>query len=126
MSESKEQQLLVQWFRYQYPDKIIFAIPNAQLAGASRLQKYKNEGLLPGVSDLFIAVPTHSLQGFGEKNNAYAGLFLEMKDKGMTQCSLRDNQKQFMEDVEKAGYKACWAAGFEEAKEIIEDYLKEG
>lgn len=120
MSESDCQKQVIQWFRLQYPDRVIFAIPNgAWLSGdvarrAILMNKAKGEGLLPGVSDLFIAYPVL----------CFHGLFLEMKDVGKTWCHVTKHQRGFMERVRKDGYCASWAAGFEEAKEGIEDYFR--
>lgn len=125
MSESKEQQAVVRWFRHQYSDKIIFAIPNGSwVAGEGKwkfalINKYKAEGMTPGVSDLFIAVPTFD----GDGNIRHCGLFLEMKAEGKTLTSLSKQQKQFIENMRLAGYSAGVAAGFEQAKQIIENYL---
>lgn len=124
MSESHEQKSLVSWFKYQYPDKIIFSIPNGSwLSGDKRrrailARKEKSEGLLPGVSDLFIPEPI-----FLNGHILYPGIFLELKDKGKTRCYLSTEQEQFIEDMKARGFCATWAAGFEEGKEIIEDYL---
>lgn len=53
-TEHEEQREFVAWFRRQYPDVRIFAIPN----GGSRSQReggrLKLEGVSPGVPDLYI------------------------------------------------------------------------
>lgn len=126
MSESTEQQALIYWYRMQYPDRMIFAIPNGEwlhgnkLQRIKQMQKAKREGLLPGTSDLFIPEPVW--QGAG--GEYYHGLFIEMKDVGATQCKVSPEQKQFIEDMRKRGYAAHWAAGFDVAKPIIEDYMR--
>ncbi len=120
MSESIQQQHVVAWFRAQYPGKIIFAIPNAQKLLSTARNKFAmqrllaREGLTAGASDLFIAVPTRR----------HGGLFLEMKAEGSTYKALSIAQCEFMEQIREAGYDAQWAAGFEQAKSIIEDYMK--
>ena len=119
MSESTEQQAVVQWFRMQYPKHRLISIPNGQwvaLKGYRKfklIEKYKAEGLTNGVSDLFLCVP----------KNGYSGLWLEMKARGKGVKSLSDDQALWLSDMEKIGYKAEWAAGFEQAKKIIEEYL---
>lgn len=121
MSESTEQVAVVSWFRLKYPKHHLIAIPNGQwIAGAGKrkfalINKYKAEGLTNGVSDLFLAA----------SKNGYHGLWLEMKDKGKTESSVSKDQKSFIDDMRKAGYKAEWAAGFDQAKKIIEDYMNE-
>lgn len=120
MSESTEQQSVVTWFRFQYPHKIIYSNNNAiKMASRAKnkfalLANLKKEGVLKGVSDLTIAEPV------GE----YHGMYLEMKDKGKTYCSVTQDQRQFISDMKDRGYYATWAAGFEEARQVIIDYLK--
>ena len=120
MSESTEQQAVIQWFRIQYPKYRLIAIPNGQLIGGRNKfaleKKYKAEGMTPGVSDLFLCVP----------RNGYGGLWIEMKARGKTASSLSPDQRIWLSDMEKIGYRAVMAAGFDEAKIIIEDYLTEG
>ena len=117
LSESTEQQLVVSWFRLQYPKYRLISIPNGQMVGGRNkyalVNKYKKEGMFPGVADLFLCAP----------RNGYSGLWLEMKAKGKTASSLSPDQRLWLSDMEKQGYKAEWAAGFEQAKKIIEDYL---
>ena len=119
MSESSEQIAVVQWFRLQYPKYRLIAIPNGQwvaLKGYGKfklIEKYKAEGMTNGVSDLFLCVP----------KNGYGGLWIEMKARGKTVSSLSPDQRIWLDDMEKIGYRAVWAAGFDEAKKIIEEYL---
>jgi len=103
VSEHIEQTNFINWFKVNYPKIIIFAIPNggfrAGLAGA----KLKKEGVLKGVSDLFIPE---------------LKLFIEMKRVKGSYAS--KEQKQFIKDMIALGYKAEIAKGFEAAKKIIE------
>ena len=118
MTESKQQQLLIAWFKLQFPGKIIFAIPNgAALGGRNNLllgKIRKREGLLKVVSDLFIPI---------QKGN-YAGCFIEMKNIGATRCKVSEDQRWFLDEMNIAGYKAEWCAGFDAAKEVITEYMK--
>ncbi|MCK5607485.1 VRR-NUC domain-containing protein [Candidatus Pacearchaeota archaeon] len=117
MSESTEQQLTVSWCRLQYPKYRIIAIPNGAMIGGRNkyvlIKKYKAEGMTNGVSDLLLCVA----------RKGYYGLWIEMKDKGKTACSVSEDQEEWFNDMREAGYKAEWAAGFEQAKKIIEEYL---
>ncbi len=137
MSESTEQQDLVYWFRTQYPDKIIFAIPNGSWLGGikgKRAMAYgalrKREGLTPGVSDLFIPEPAGLVELIDEHGNHYddafkqMGLFLEMKNVGETQCAVRPEQKWFLDEMRRRGYAAEWAAGFDQGQAIIKNYME--
>ena len=116
-TEGQQQIALIKWFKYQYQGKIIFAIPNGAMLGGNKyalMRKMKQEGLLPGASDLFIPIP---------KGN-YCGLFIEMKNLGATVCKVSEDQKWFLDEMRIAGYAAEWAAGFDKAKDIIENYMK--
>jgi len=120
MSESTEQAALISWFNFKYPGLWLFAIPNGQwIAGSggekfALINKYKSEGMTNGVADLFLAAPNHK----------YHGLFIEMKDKGKTWCSVTTDQRAFLSDMSDKGYLAVWAAGYDDAKAIIESYLE--
>lgn len=52
--ESKLQQACVKWFRLQYPNDIIFAVPNGGSRNLTEAVRLKSEGVLAGVSDLII------------------------------------------------------------------------
>ncbi len=119
MSESAEQVKVVTWFRIQYPYHVIISIPNgAWLAGSGRQRfaqagKLKKTGMMPGVSDLFICVPC----------GKYGGMWLEMKDRGKKKSSLTPAQREWIGLMNSQGYYADWAAGFEEARDKIKEYL---
>ena len=118
MSEHAEQVALMQWFKLQHPKLIMFSIPNgAHLAGDNRLRaikmnNMKAEGLIAGVSDLFLMMPTIK----------YHGLFIEMKVKG---GKVSDNQKVFINNAILIGYQSIVCYGFEQAKNAINEYLQE-
>lgn len=114
MSESAHQKAVVQYFRTKWPNLVIHSIPNGtHIKSHQGRSKAKAEGLLKGVSDLFIAVPK------GGKH----GLYLEMKNKGKTQCSVSPEQKAFIEYAHWQGYASAWAAGAGQAIKIINDYM---
>ena len=123
MSEHDEQCAVVKWFKSQYPKYAgcIMAIPNGSHLAGTKQQRFakvaraKKEGMKNGVSDLFIAVPC------GE----YHGMWLEMKDKGKTACSVSKEQKEHLALMTEFGYYSVWAAGFDAAKEQIDIYLKD-
>lgn len=119
-SEHDEQAALVRWFRVQYPiiANALFAIPNgSHLAGntlqrAKKMQIMKSEGLLPGVSDLFLMAA----------NDDHHGLFIEMKRKSGGTVS--NEQAEFIKRAIAQGYKAVVCKGFDEAMNTIKEYLK--
>jgi len=114
MSESNEQKSVIDYFRAKWPKLIIYSIPNGQnIPSHQGRKKAKKEGLLAGVSDLFIAVP----------RGQYHGCYIEMKAKGKTQCSVSPEQKAFIEYAHWQGYQAGWCAGADEAIKFIDGYM---
>ena len=123
MSERTEQVAVMSWWAKAYPKyyECLFSIPNgAQLAGnpkrrAMQMNALKAEGLKPGVSDLFLMVARHG----------YHGLFIEMKDKGKTKCSVSIPQQEHLHRAREQGYKAEWCAGAESAIELLTEYMND-
>jgi hypothetical protein len=87
-----------------------FAIPNGGKRTMVTAMKMQAEGLRSGVCDLFIPLPT----------NTYHGLFIEMKKLkgGVTS----ENQKDWINRLNKAGYKAVVCKGHMEAINVICEY----
>ncbi len=114
--EDDEQELLVAWFRAQYPKILIFAIPNGGKRGFLEAKRLKLGGVTAGVPDLFIAKGMRGLNG----------LFIEMKRpivKGKPNPIVSHEQKVIIEYLLQSGYAAVVAYGFDEAKTVIVDYL---
>lgn len=123
--EHDEQKATVDYFRLQYAKwrLHIFAIPNGAVLcdlenskRGHRMHYLRAEGFLDGVADLLIAVPC------GTKS----GLFLEMKNTGRTLSAVTADQLEFLQRMRMAGYSANWAAGFEQARRIIDAYMALG
>jgi len=122
-AESKLQIACVTWFRLQYPNEVLFAIPNGGQRNAITAKILKAEGTLAGVADLFLAkTEIQKLDGVGSGYNIrYFGLFIEMKtDKGRQAPS----QIEFQKAVEGKGYKYIICRSFDEFKAEIDNYLK--
>ena len=128
-TEDQIQAACVKWFRYQYPDVVIFAIPNGGLRGAREAARMKGTGTLAGVADLFVMRPkierpkkidqiSHS--EFYAEMKFFHGLFIEMKagKNGMTEA-----QQLFRLNAINAGYGHVVCRSFDEFKETIEKYL---
>ena len=108
--ESKLQTTCVKWFRLQYPNYLLFAIPNGGARDLITGAIMKREGVVPGVPDLFLAHATFESYG----------LFIEMKsDKG----KLSPNQIYVRSKLELAGYHVEICNSFESFKSVIENYL---
>jgi hypothetical protein len=73
MSEHDEQCAVIQWakiFESRYPElALLFAIPNGGKRNVVTAMKLRDEGVKPGVPDLFLPVARHG----------WHGMFIEMK-----------------------------------------------
>lgn len=123
MSEKSEHIAIANYIKYQYP-KVIFFSDHSGIYTKSWSQKKeiktkRSHGKLP---DLFIAHP---------KGDYYYGLFLEIKKSGIKLfkrdgCYLNEHyeeQAKMLENLRGLHYKADFAIGFDEAKQIIDEYL---
>ncbi len=109
-SEAIEQIKLATWLSKQGIK--FYAIPNGGYRNLLEALKFKRMGTMPGVPDLCIPIPAGS----------YHGLYIELKrQKG---GKLSDNQKYWLEFLRDKGYKAEVGNGFEEAREIVLQYLR--
>ena len=130
MSEKTLHRQVCDYLRYQYP-KVIFS---SDLSGATKLtigqgKALKNLRSGRGFPDLQIMEP----------RGKYHGLFIELKAEGtdLLKKKMVDaygypmwstphirEQHEMLEALEQRGYRAEFAIGFDDAKEIIDNYLK--
>jgi len=110
--ESRLQAACVQWFRLQYPvmARLLFAIPNGGSRNPATGAILKREGVIPGVADLMLAIPSQ-----GEP-----GLFIEMKTPTGRQSK---SQAEFMLCVTEQGYRYRIVRSLDEFIETIKDYM---
>lgn len=101
-SEHAEQVTFVSWFRRNYPDVRILAIPNGGFRDKNTAIKLKSEGVSPGVPDLYI--PAWKL-------------WIEMKRQ--SGGSLSAHQKDWRDYLLSIGDNWFVAKGFEDAKNKI-------
>ena len=121
LSEAQEGKLLVTWFSrryFRYQNQLIHIPNGAHFAGdvqrrAMQMNSLKAQGLIVGVSDYFLAVPTEK----------FAGLWLELKKSTVKKAS--DNQIIFLRRQKMFGYDGAVCSGFEEASKKIDEYLVE-
>lgn len=106
--ESLLQRQMVHWFRLQYPQYIIAAIPNGGFRNALEAKIMKSEGVLAGFSDLII---------IAEKKT----LFVEVKTKQGRQSEL---QKRFQTSIERLGHQYCLCRSFDDFCSIVKYWLK--
>ncbi len=113
MKESEHQKLIWKWAkRHPICCDFLFAIPNGGTRHIKEIANLKAQGLRPGVSDLFLAYPSHG----------YMGLWLELKKD--RQAYLSEQQIIWLDRMLQVGYQAQVAYGYEEAIKFIEEYLK--
>lgn len=134
--EASIHQLVCDFLRYQYPDVIFrtdFAAGIKMTMGqAVRHKRMQGDRAYP---DLFIAQPAYRTARLaGGDTSQYHGLYLELKREGTT-IYLRNGQLSSskhireqaatLERLEKLGYRARFAIGFDEAIAAIKEYLGE-
>jgi hypothetical protein len=116
-TEHQEQVMLIKWCelnKTRYPGlDLIFAIPNGANKSRVAAAQFKAEGLKSGVPDLFLPIA---------KSGCY-GLFIEMKRK-KPKGTVSKNQWGWIDSLLDQGYGAVVCYGFEDAKQVIEDYLQ--
>ncbi len=116
--EKAEQELLVRWFKLQYPTSLLFAIPNGGSRHIVEAKSLVLSGVKAGIPDLMLA----------EGVNGFNGLFIELKRpkvKGTSNPVVSKEQKAVITHLIAKGYAAHVCYGFEEAKNIIVNYLSE-
>lgn len=136
MSSKAEEQIqlaIVNYIRYQYPD-VLFRSDAAGFklsVGQAKKMKALNGGIRAW-PDLFIAKP--KLRQTKDGLPAFThGLFIELKKDGtkilkkdgtlVTDEHIRE-QFDMLHDLRARGYAAEFACGFDEAKKLIDDYMK--
>ena len=109
-SEHQEQKVLVSWFRIQYPNYLIFSVPNGGTRNKIEAKKLKDEGALAGIPDIVICTPGKTI-------------FVEMKKrKGGTVSKAQKEIHSLLEDM---GYDVIIGYGFSDAMEKIQCTLKQ-
>ena len=112
--EHRLQCACVRWFRYQYPElsSLLFAVPNGGRRDPVTGARLKAEGVVAGVSDLILFLPS-------DKHHA---LCIEMKTpKGRQSPS----QKEWQQQVERYGYRYEVIRDFLEFEKLVKSYIQE-
>ena len=124
--ESRLQQQCVAWYRFQYPQfanalihvanegkrntKMVYTRYGAKVVCSSGA-RLKAEGMVAGVADLLLLIPT----------DEYGSLAIEMKT---PTGRLSDSQKEWREVYERAGNKYIVCRSFEQFMCEVVDYMK--
>lgn len=90
--------------------KCIFAVPNAFKRTPRQGKWMKDEGLKAGVPDIVVAYPS----------GQYHGLFIEMKTRS---GRLSAAQREWIERVRWAGYRAEVCFGCDDALDTVQQYF---
>ena len=115
MSEAQEQKVIFEWAEWnknKYPElEMLMHTVNEGKRTPRMGAELKRMGMKRGFPDISLLVP----------NKKYHGLFIELKaDKTKR---LTKEQKEWLEKLNKYGYKAVRCNGSDEAIQVIKDYL---
>ena len=115
---SRLQKACVKWFRYQYPEyRLLFMKINNDLPIYNKelriklYNRFKEEGLLEGAPDHFLAVG----------NYLYNGLFIEFKTEN---DRLRKKQVDVIKSLEEGNYRCVIVRSLDEFIEQINSYMR--
>lgn len=119
--EEQIQIQLCQYLKLQYSKVIFISEPSGIRVSMGLAKKLKAMRSSHSHADLYILEP----------RGGFYGLILELKAKGIHKKNgelfadqhLRD-QALTIKKLNKKGYKACFATSFNEAKKIIDEYMK--
>ena len=113
--ESNIQKAFVTWFRLQYPEYALnlTSVPNGGARRRKEAAIMKAEGVTAGAADLLLLVPS----------GGYGALGIEFKtmEKSSRQSPA---QRRWQEAFEKVGNKYAIARTFDEAVEVVRNYLQ--
>lgn len=114
--EADEQELLFEWADYAtctYPElALLYHIPNEGRRSRSAGYELLKQGMRPGVPDNCLPIP----------RGGYGALYIELKRKRGSRTS--EDQRAWVDALNRAGNKAVVCKGFDEAKAAILEYLK--
>jgi hypothetical protein len=114
-TEEKEQQTLTEWALYasgQIPElRLFFHIPNGMFRHKSTAAKLKRLGVKPGIPDICLPVP----------RGKYHGLYIELKRRKGGHVT--PEQLEWIDALNRQGYRAVVCKGWHEASETIMTYL---
>lgn len=112
-SEDDIQKQCVQWFRVQYPDRLLYMVPNEGKRSWGQVVRHKKLGMVAGIPDLVIAEPA----------GRWHGLYVEMK---AGKNPLTDAQVRVSELLVERGYYFAICRSFEEFQRTVRTYFLTG
>lgn len=115
--ESTEQKTLFgwrEWAKGKYPElALLYHVPNGGSRNPIEARHLREEGVMPGVPDICLPVP----------NSQYAALYIELKRRRGGRVS--DDQRGWIAALNRVGNIAVVCKGWEEARDVILEYLKQ-
>lgn len=124
MTELETQTMVADYIRLRYPDVIFHSDfgSGVRLTMGQAIKQKRLNGGRRSYPDMFIAEPV----------GKHHGLFIELKKDGtrilkkdgtlVADAHIRE-QADMLQKLERRGFKAYFAVGFEQAKQIIDEYL---
>ena len=114
-TEAQEQEALFRWAAYaagRWPQlRLLYHVPNGGSRHPAEAAHMKAQGVKPGVPDICLPVPV----------GRYAALYIELKRKRGGRVS--EEQRGWIEALNRAGNRAVVCRGWDEAREEIVRYL---
>ena len=114
-TEAQDQEALFRWAAYSRPKDpelaLLYHVPNGGGRNPIEAAHLKAQGVKPGVPDICLPVPV----------GRYAALYIELKRKKGGRVS--DEQRGWIEALNRAGNRAVVCRGWDEAREEIVRYL---
>lgn len=115
-TEAQEQQALFGWAAiaaHRYPElRLMHHIPNGGSRNAVEARNLRLQGVRAGIPDIYLPCA----------RRGYHGLYIELKRQRGGRVS--PEQRQMIADLREQGYKVEVCAGFDAAREVIEEYLE--
>lgn len=133
MTEAQLQEQVAQYIRLQYPAVLFHSDfgSGIKMTKGQAIKQQRQNGGIRGWPDMLIAEPAPRCID-GSWNYEWHGLFIELKKEG-TRLRKKNGdfasehiaeQAEMLEKLESKGYCAKFAVGFDEAKRIVDSYLK--
>ncbi len=128
MTETEHQILLMCWAKKmalagRKELDLLFHIPNGGSRSKREGMTFKAMGVKPGVSDLFLPVPSFGISSPADGISfvdGYSGLWIEMKGEN---GAVSDDQWKWIYAMRRNGYEAVVCFGWERAMAEIKGYL---
>lgn len=111
----------VHWFRYQYPQRIIFAIPNGGKRNRREAGRLKAQGVTAGVPDLCIPEPGGYVGEFALQGSR--GLWIELK---VGKNDVTEKQQGMIDALRQRGYAVHVCYSLDEFMSVVNAYFGRG